>query len=156
MPAPAPSPSNYTGLAIVGAMLLSWGCGGGESPEAQVRAVIETGEVAAEERDLSALMDLVSPDYADDQGRDRSELKHYVHGYLIANQSIRLLTRIERIEFPYRDMARVDLTLGSLGREATEDSSFDLAADVQRLSIELQLDDGEWKVTRARRDAVEP
>ena len=156
MPAPAPSPSNYTGLAIVGVMLLSWGCGGGESPEAQVRAVIETGEVAAEERDLSALMDLVSPDYADDQGRDRSELKHYVHGYLIANQSIRLLTRIERIEFPYRDMARVDLTLGSLGREATDDSSFDLAADVQRLSIELQLDDGEWRVTRARRDAVEP
>jgi hypothetical protein len=155
MPGPAPSPSNYTGLAVVGAMLLSWGCGG-ESPEAQVRAVIETGEVAAEDRDLSALMDLVSPDYVDDQGRDRSELRHYVHGYLITNQSIRLLTRIDRIEFPYRDMARVDLTLGSLGREATEDSSFDLAADVQRLSIELQLDDGEWKVTRARRDAVEP
>jgi len=62
MPAAAPSPSNYTGLAVVGVMLLSWGCGGGDSPEAQVRAVIETGEVAAEERDLSALMDLVSPD----------------------------------------------------------------------------------------------
>ena len=111
--------------------------------------MIETGEVAAEDRDLSALMDLVSPDYVDDRGRDRRELSNYVHGYLIANQSIRLLTRIDRIEFPYRDMARVDLTLGSLGREATEDSSFDLAADVERLSIELQLDDGEWKVTRA-------
>jgi len=152
MPAPAPSPRNRTGLAVAGVMLLTWACGGGESPEAQVRAVIETGEAAAEARDLSALMELVSPDYQDDQGRDRGELRRYVHGYLIANQSIRLLTRIDRVEFPYRDMARVDLTLGSLGREATEDNSFDLAADVEQLSIELQLDDGEWKVTRARLD----
>jgi hypothetical protein len=149
---PAPSSSRWTGLAVAGVMLLSWGCGGGESPEAQVRAVIATGEAAAEARDLSALMDLVSPDYEDDQGRDRSELRHYVHGYLIANQSIRLLTRIDRIEFPYRDMARVDLTLGSLGRQATGDSSLDMAADVEQLTIELQLDDGEWRVTRARLD----
>jgi hypothetical protein len=156
MPAAAPSPSNYTGLAVVGVMLLSWGCGGGDSPEAQVRAVIETGEVAAEERDLSRSWTWSSPDYVDDQGRDRNELKHYVHGYLIANQSIRLPPVSTGSSSHTADMARVDLTLGSLGREATEDSSFDLAADVQRLSIELQLDDGEWKVTRARRDALEP
>ena len=137
-------------------MLLTWACGGGsESPESQVRAVIETGEVAAEARDLSALMDLVSPDYQDDSGRDSRELRTYVHGYLIANQSIRLLTRIDSIEFPYRDMARVDLTVGSLGREATEDSSFDLAANVEQLSIERQLDDGEWKVTRAQRNRAQ-
>jgi hypothetical protein len=148
----APSQHNRTGFAVAGAMLLAWACGGAQSPESQVRAVIETGEAAAEARDLSALMDLVSPDYQDDSGRDSRELRHYVHGYLIANQSIRLLTRIDNIEFPYRDMARVALTVGSLGREATEDSSFDLAADVEQLSIELQLDDGEWKVTRAQRN----
>ena len=129
--------------------MLIGACGGDQSPEAQVRAVIERGEAAAEARDVSGLMALVAVDYQDDSGRDRSELRQYVHGYLIANQSIRLLTRVDRIEFPYRDMARVDVTLGSLGREATDDS-FDLAADVQQLSIELQLDDGEWKVTRAR------
>jgi hypothetical protein len=49
-------------------------------------------------------------------------------------------------------MARVDLTLGSLGREASGDRSFDMAADVEQLTIELQLDDGEWRVTRARLD----
>jgi hypothetical protein len=123
-----------------------------ESPEAQVREVIDHGEAAAEARDLSTLMDLVSSEYQDDAGRDRGELRHYVHGYLIANQSIRLLTRIDRIEFPYRDLARVDLTVGSLGREATGDTALDLAADVQQLSLELKLDDGEWKVTRARLD----
>ena len=151
----APSQRNRTGFAVAGAMLLAWACGGAQSPESQVRAVIETGEAAAEARDLSALMDLVSPDYQDDSGRDSRELRNYVHGYLIANQSIRLLTRIDNIEFPYRDMARVDLTVGSLGREATDDSSFDRAADVEQLSIELQLDDGEWKVTRAQRDRAQ-
>lgn len=149
----APSQRNRTGFVVAGAMLLTWACGGAQSPESQVRAVIETGEAAAEARDLPALMDLVSPDYQDDSGRDSRELRNYVHGYLIANQSIRLLTRIDSIEFPYRDMARVDLTVGSLGREATEDSSFDLAAE--QLSIELQLDDGEWKVTRAQRNRAQ-
>ena len=150
--ASAPYLSSTTRPAVVGLVLLISACGGGETPEAQVRTVIETGEAAAEARDLSALMDLVSPDYRDDEGRDRSELRKYVHGYLIANQSLHLLTRVDNIEFPYRDMARVDLTVGSLGREAAEDDSFDLAADVRHLSIELQLDDGDWRVTRARLD----
>ena len=153
MTAPAPSSRRCTCHAVVGACLLIAACGGEESPETQVRAVIERGEAAAEARDVSGLMALVADDYHDDSGRDRGELRQYVHGYLIANQSIRLLTRVDRIAFPYRDMARVDLTLGSLGREATGEGSLDLAADVQQLSIELQLDDGEWKVTRARLDS---
>ena len=155
MAAPVSPSRRCTRRAIVVGCVLTAACGGAESPETQVKAVIERGETAAEARDVSALMDLVAADYQDDSGRDRAELRQYVHGYLLANQSIRLLTRIDRIEFPYRDMARVDLTLGSLGRETGDDSSLDLAADVQRLSIELQLDDGEWKVTRARLDDEE-
>lgn len=148
----APSICRCAGLVVTAsAALLLAACGSPESSEEQVRAVIATAEEAAEARDLSALMDLVSPHYEDEQGRDRAELRRYVHGYLIANQSIHLLTRIDRVEFPYRDMARVELTLGSLGREASAATTLDLAADVERLAIELQLDDGEWKVTRARR-----
>ena len=152
MTAPASARRPRTHHAVVAVCVLLAACGTDESPEAQVRAVIGRGEAAAEARDVSGLMTLVAEDYQDDAGRDRRELRQYVHGYLIANQSIRLLTRVDRIDFPYRDMARVDLTLGSLGREATGES-FDLAADVRKLSIELQLDDGEWKVTRARLDS---
>src|SRR5262245_20348982 len=151
MATPAPT-SRQTHHWIVAACMLVAACGADESPEAQVRAVIDRGEAAAEARDVSGLMALVAEDYQDDAGRDRRELRQYVHGYLIANQSIRLLTRVDRIDFPYRDMARVDLTLGSLGREAAGES-FDLAADVRQLSIELQLDGGEWKVARARLDS---
>ena len=145
----APILIRYAGLATV--LVLAAACGGADPPEAQVREVVATAESAAEARDLSALMDLVSSSYSDDEGRTRDELRRYVHGYLIANQSIHLVTRIDSVDFPYRDMARVELTLGSLGREAAEAASLDLAADVEHLAIEMQLDDEEWKVTRARR-----
>lgn len=137
-------------LATAIATLLLAGCGDTASPEQQVRTVIAAAEEAAEARDLSALMDLVSPHYEDEEGRTRAELQRYVHGYLIANQSIHLITRIDGVEFPYRDMARVELTLGSLGRDANA-TTVDLAADVEQLVVELQLEDDEWKVTRARR-----
>jgi hypothetical protein len=46
-------------------------------------------------------------------------------------------------------MAKVAVTLGTLGREAAT-STFDLAGDVYDVDLELQLDDGDWRVTRAR------
>jgi hypothetical protein len=124
-------------------------CGARGTPEAQVRAVIERGAKAAEARQLSGLMELVSPSYRDERGDGTDELRQYLRGYIITHQSIHLLTRVESVGFPYRDMARVSLTLGTLGREA-EAGSFDLAADVYDVELELQLEDGNWRVTRAR------
>jgi hypothetical protein len=129
--------------------LLAAGCGPGETPDSQVRAVIARGEKAAEARDLSDLMDLVSPKYQDGQGTSRDDLKQSLRGYLVTHQSIHLLTRVHSVEFPYRDMAKVRLTLGTLGRDAAA-STFDLAGDVYDVDLELELDDGEWRVTRAR------
>ena len=70
--AAAPPNSRDTWFAAVGLVVLVSACGGDQTPEAQVRAVIESGKEAAEARDLSALMDLVSPEYRDDDGRDRA------------------------------------------------------------------------------------
>ena len=125
------------------------GCGESQTPDAKVRAVVAQGEQAAEARDLSAIMDLVAPSYRDEQGGGRDELKQYLRGYLVAHQAIHLLTKIESVEFPYRDMAKVSLTLGTLGRDSAAATAFDLAADVYDVELELALDDGEWRVTRA-------
>jgi hypothetical protein len=125
------------------------GCGESQTPDALVRAVVARGEQAAEARDLSGIMDLVAPAYTDGQGGGRDELKQYLRGYLVAHQAIHLLTKVESVEFPYRDMAQVSLTLGTLGRDAAAATAFDLAADVYDVELELKLDDGEWRVTRA-------
>ena len=136
-------------LSWLAACVLLAGCGSDTTPEQQVRAVIATGESAAEARNLSGIMDLVSPRYEDERGGSAVELSRTLRGYFIANQSVHLLTRVESVEFPYKDMARVHLTVGTLGRKAGADDTVDLAADLHDVHIELQLERGEWKVTRA-------
>ena len=142
---------NFPGAAAVllALALVTTACGPEETPEARVRAVIVAGEKGAEARDLSALMDLVSPAYRDEQGNGPDELKQYLRGYLVAHQSVHLLTRVESIEFPYRDIARVRLTVGTLGREVAAATAFDVAADVNEVVLELALEDDEWRVVRA-------
>ena len=124
-------------------------CGPKQTPEAQVRGVIAQGEAAAEARDLSALMELVAPEFHDEQIGGREELQQYLRGYLVMHQSIHLLTRVDNVELPYRDMAKVSLTVGTLGRDAASASALDLAADVYDVQLELQFQNGDWHVTRA-------
>jgi hypothetical protein len=124
-------------------------CGPEQTPEAQVRSVIAAGEAAAEARDLSALMELVAADFRDEQVGGREELQQYLRGYLVMHQSIHLLTRVDSVELPYRDMAKVRLTVGTLGRDSAAASALELAADVYDVQLELQLDGDDWRVTRA-------
>ena len=144
------APRSRPGLALLAVLVtVVAGCGESQTPEAMVRGVIAQGEQAAEARDLSGIMDLVAPAFEDGQGGGRDELKQYLRGYLVAHQAIHLLTKVESVEFPYRDMAKVSLTLGTLGRDSAAATAFDLAADVYDVELELALDDGEWRVTRA-------
>lgn len=145
------TPAGFVRFAAVATCAVMWlgACGGDESPEAQVRAVIAEAERAAEARNASALFELIAPDYRDDRGNGSEEIKRYVRGYLITHQSIHMLTRVEEVELTASDLARVRATVGMLGREAEPESSWDLAADVYEFDITLAREDGEWRVTRA-------
>lgn len=135
--------------AIVAVATFVAGCDREESPEAQVRTVIAAGEAAAEERDLAGILEHVSPAFQDRNGGGPDELKQYLRGYFVMHQSVHLLTRVESVEFPYRDYARVQLKVGMLGRESAGATSLDLAADVKEIVLELALEDDEWRVVRA-------
>jgi hypothetical protein len=134
---------------VLGVALLASACGPRQTPEARVRAVVDTGEAAAEARDLSGLMALVSPAYRDERGNGPDELRQYLRGYLVMHPSVHLLTRVESIEFPYRDYAQVRLTVATLGRERAAATAFGTAADVNEIVLELALEDDEWRVVRA-------
>lgn len=134
---------------VLGLALLASACGPQQTPQARVRAVIDAGEAAAEARDLSGLMALVSPAYRDERGNGPDELGQYLRGYLVMHQSVHLLTRVESIEFPYRDYAQVRLTVATLGRERAAATAFETAADVNEVVLELALEDDEWRVVRA-------
>jgi len=135
-------------LSLLACLWLT-GCGGADdSPDSQVRAVIAAAERAAESRDVGDLMALVAADFRTDRGEGPEELRRYLRGYFIANQSIRLVTRIERLEFPGPDVAELEVSVGSLGREAGGEA-WDLAVDVRSFDVTLMREGGEWRVTRA-------
>ena len=92
------------------------------------------------------MRELIADDYRDGAGRGADEIRRYLHGYLIAHQSIHLITRIDAIELEGSSIARAQVTVGMLGRDS--DSSWDLAADVQHFDLRLAREDGEWRVTR--------
>ena len=62
-----------------------------------------------------------------------------------------LITRIDSIELEGTELARIKVTVGMLGREVNSGSDWDLAADIERLDIQLARDGGEWRVIGASR-----
>jgi hypothetical protein len=122
-------------------------CGERTTPEQQVRAVIDAAEDAAERRDHGDLVALVSPQFEGAHGEDAREVSRMLRGYLVANPRVQVATRIERIDFPYEDMARVELTVGTLGHGGS--GPLDLDADARSVELELQRERGDWRVTRA-------
>ncbi|MBM0104378.1 hypothetical protein JM946_06455 [Steroidobacter sp. S1-65] len=122
-------------------------CGDADSPEQQVRAVIEQMELAAENRDVGDVMEHVSEDYRGADGMGPEEVARYLRGYFIANQSIHLLTRIEDLTFPSEGEARAQVLVGMVGRDAAATRQWDLAADLHTFRIALRREAGDWKVT---------
>jgi hypothetical protein len=134
-------------LLAITALTLLCACGTADSPEEQVRQTIAAVEKAAEARDVGDVMEHVSPHFRDAEGRGAEELARYVRGYFIAHQSIHLLTRIDRIEFPTPQEARVQLTVAMVGRDADAANAWDLAGEIRDFRATLLREDGEWRAT---------
>jgi hypothetical protein len=126
-------------------------CGPPNAPEDEIRALVAATEEAAEARDAGELKDFIADDYRDSAGRDASDARSFLHAWLVTHPSVNLVTRIDSIELEGTEQARVQVTVGLLGREAKGDSGWDLAADIDRLDIRLAREDGEWRVTGASR-----
>ena len=139
---------------MLGALVLVAGCGDRSAPEEEIRALVDLAETAAEDRDASALRELVADDYRDPDGRDAGDMRSFLHGYLVMHPSLNLITRIDSIELEGTEQARVAVTVGMLGRTAGDDAGWDLAGDIYRLDLLLAREDGgDWRVLRAgRRD----
>lgn len=116
-----------------------------------MRALVDSAEAAAEARDASALKDLVADDYRDRRGRTAGDLRNFLHAWLIAHPSVNLLTRIDAIELEGTELARVEVTVGLLGREAKGATDWSFAFEVERLEVRLARAGGDWKVIGASR-----
>ena len=140
---PPRSPCSWVALA-----LLLTACSDRASPEQEVRAVIDSMELAAEARDVGDLLEHLSDNYRDALGQDRQQAALYARGYFVTNQSVHLLTRIESLEFPAADQARVKLQVGMAGRGGATGQG-DLSADLHDFDLVLVREGSEWKVSYA-------
>ena len=126
-------------LIFVAAIFLA-ACAAKSSDEAQVRALVDRLEAAAEARDTSDVLEYVADDYADSSGLDKPQLKNFLRVYFLAHPKLELLVNIESLEFPVDGLARAVVSVATV--ELGDPG-------LQRFEVELRRSDGHWSVARA-------
>lgn len=144
------SRNSFSGRAAAAAVVALWllaGCAGQESPEQQIRTMLDSAARAVEQRALNQVKSFISPDYLDDRQRNRGAVMGLLTGYILRHKSIHLLTQINRIELPQPGQARVSMFVAMAGRPIEAASRLiDVRADLFRVDLQLALQEGEWRV----------
>ena len=122
-----------------------------ESSEARILALLERAEVAAEERDVKALREMISERYADEQGRDKAALRALLAFHFLRNQSVHLLTRAGEIALPTPERAEVVVFVAMAGRPIPGPEALaGLRADLYRFDLVFEeAEENEWRLVRA-------
>lgn len=138
-------------LAVVLLAALAGGCSSGrEDPETQIRALLQRGEAAAEQKQAAVLRALLSDQYADPQGQDKKAIEAVIRYYFLRHQSIHLFTRIRGISFPQPENARADVLVAMAAQPIAGAGELErLRADLHRFEITFVREQGEWKVRQA-------
>ena len=119
------------------------------TPEAQIRAFIETAAQAAERRDAGDLEELVHAGYLDQKGYNRQQLTGLLRGYFFRHKNIHLFTRIEAIELLGEGQAEVRLYVAMAGSAISGvDALASLRAQIYRFELELVKQD-DWLLRHA-------
>ena len=134
--------------AAVAAALLLAGCGAApQGPEEAVRDWVRKGHEAAENKDRGALVDMISPAYADARGNTRDDLDNMMRFYFLRQHKVALVTRIDDITIHGDSAADLVLQVGMAG---TSDNTLGFSADAYRFEMELEQDGDEWLLIAAR------
>lgn len=124
-------------------------CGGGGDPEAELRALLESAETAAEERDTGYFRRLISDDYIDAQGRGKQQLVDFIRGYLFLNANVEVVNRVQDISLAGDDAARIAVQSALIGRNEGR-GVFGLSGNLYDIDLELVRERGEWKIIGAQ------
>ena len=137
-------------LCLLASMTLLLACSGAsDSPETQIRRLIERGVEAAENRSTDDLTELLHPQYVDQQGNNQQRVATLLRAYFIRHRNIHLFTRLADIEFPAADRAVVTMHVAMAGSRIADMSVLaSLRAQIYRFELHL-VKYGEWRVRQA-------
>ncbi|MGI9202886.1 MAG: hypothetical protein ACR2Q3_02680 [Woeseiaceae bacterium] len=133
---------------MFGLLVLLASCGGDEnSPENEIRAWVNRGELAAEERDRGELLDMISVNYTDAHGNDRKNVGDLLRLYFLRQDSVALLTSIDDISLSGATAAKVQVAVGMAG---SSNNALGFDADAYNFEFELIKSDGDWLLIGAQ------
>ena len=127
---------------------LAGACGGPETPaEEQIRDWVSRGVEAAEAKQRRAIVDMISPAYADARGNERDAIEGMLRYYFFRMNTVELITSIEDITVIGDSAAEVLVTVGMAG---THSGALGFSAEAYRFSLELEQAGGDWQLISAR------
>lgn len=134
------------------ALLTLCGCGRApETPEDQLRQLIQEAEAAVESRHLSDLTVLIDPAYTDAEGRNFYQLRGMIAGYFFRHPSIFVISRVDRIELTGDAAAKVLLYAGLAG--SAQEAAGPLSgwrANLLRFELDFRRNAaGDWRLHSA-------
>lgn len=137
-------------LCLVWVALLIQSCSDNSaSPEAEIRAYIQSGIEAAESRSSDALAGLMHDNYTDHKGYNKKQLVGLLRAYFFRHKNIHLLTKIDEIELLTENEAIVRLHVAMAGSVIADvDALSALRARIYRFELQL-VKQGEWMLMQA-------
>ena len=123
-------------------------CGeSGIGPEEELRMWITDMELAAEDKDRSAMLDKISEGYADARGNNRKDIGDTLLIYFLRQQSVAFVSTINAIRMSGDTAAEMMVTVAMAG---TNEGAFGLSADAYKFELELESVDSEWFLIGAK------
>jgi len=143
--------SRRGGIAILALVCFALaGCGDPPGdPESEIGLMIDAAASAAQAGDLETLQAFVSPDYADEEGRDRRAAGFLLRSLLGRYRNVLVSVSNLRIQLISSELATADMTVSLLARDSGRPVLTGIDADRIPLRLALRREGGEWRVTRA-------
>ncbi len=143
---------------FLGLILLLGGCSEAQTPEARVRAFIDTMTASAEDRRWMDFRDYVADTYKDFHGLDKKAVLGLIARYLLAHQQVYLLTRVPWVqidrEVPLEAQAIVYVAMAGQPIDSAQELA-GLRAETYRFALKIAAqEDGELAVVSGRWQSV--
>ncbi len=127
------------------------------TPENEIREYIQTAELAAENREISSLAELIDNSYIDQKKLDKPQLLNLLRAYFFRHKNIHLITRIESVDIQPDNRAFVVLYAAMTASAVHSASELGaLRARVYRFEMQLiknnqwRLQQASWKIANIR------
>jgi hypothetical protein len=138
-------------LKLMLTTILLAACAPPVGPEEAVRQWVDAAQAAAEERDRSTLIDMISDSYVDARGNGRDDIDKILRLYFLRSQKIVLASKIDQLDLIDDSAASVLLTVGMAGSDT---GLFGFSADAYRFELELAKRADTWQLIGARWGAL--